>query len=85
MEGQKMLSFEINKISQIWPIISHIVFVPHNEKEYNKLVALLDNLIDEVGEDEAHPLASLMDIIGTLIEKYENDYVPELQNEEMLI
>ena len=80
-----MLSFEINKISQIWPIISHIVFVPHNEKEYNKLVALLDNLIDEVGEDEAHPLASLMDIIGTLIEKYENDYVPELQNEEMLI
>ena len=80
-----MLSFEINKISQIWPIISHIVFVPHNENEYNKLVALLDNLIDEVGEDEAHPLASLMDIVGTLIEKYENEYVPELQNEEMLI
>ena len=37
------------------------------------------------GEDEAHPLASLMDIVGTLIEKYENEYVPELQNEKILI
>ncbi|KHE94074.1 MAG: hypothetical protein SCABRO_00152 [Candidatus Scalindua brodae] len=41
-------------------------------------MTLLDSLIDEVGEDEDHPLASLMDIIGTLIEKYETDHVPEL-------
>jgi HTH-type transcriptional regulator/antitoxin HigA len=80
-----MLCFEINKISEIWPIMSRIVFVPHTENEYNKLVALLDDLIDEVGEDEDHPLASLMDIVGTLIEKYENEYVPELQIEETII
>jgi HTH-type transcriptional regulator/antitoxin HigA len=33
-----------------------------------------------VGENEAHPLASLMDILGVLIEQYENDRVPELQD-----
>ncbi|MBZ0110741.1 MAG: hypothetical protein K8F52_18965 [Candidatus Scalindua rubra] len=48
------------------PIVSSVVYVPHTEKEYNQLVASLDSLIDEVGEDEVHPLASLMDITGTL-------------------
>ena len=41
-------------------------------------MALLDGLIDEVGEDESHPLASLMEIVGVLIEKYEDEHVPEL-------
>lgn len=39
---------------------------------------MLDSLIDEVGEDETHPLASLMEIIGVLIEQYENHNVPEI-------
>ena len=42
------------------------------------MVNLLDSLIDEVGEDETHPLASLMEIIGVLIEKYENEHIPEI-------
>jgi hypothetical protein len=35
-------------------------------------------LIDVVGEDEAHPLAPLMEVVGVLIEKYEDENVPEL-------
>jgi HTH-type transcriptional regulator / antitoxin HigA len=35
-------------------------------------------LVDEVGENESHPLASLMEIVGVLIEKYEDEDVPEL-------
>ena len=54
------------------------LFVPHTEEQYNKLVKFLDKLIDEVGENESHPLASLMEIIGILIEQYENNHVPEL-------
>jgi HTH-type transcriptional regulator / antitoxin HigA len=50
------------------------------QTEYNHLVNLLDQLIDEVGEDELHPLASLMEIIGILIENYENNYIPELSD-----
>ena len=55
-----------------------IVFVPHAESEYQRLVAILDDLIDVVGEDEDHPLASLMEVISVLIEKYEEEHVPEL-------
>ena len=53
-------------------------FVPRTEEEYNRVVALLDGLIDKVGEDEGHPLASLMEILGVLIENYEAEHVPEL-------
>ena len=78
MEGINMLKHDIRKIVNAWPVISNIVFVPHTEQEYNQLVTLLDCLIDEVGEDEGHPLASLMELVGILIEKYETEYVPEL-------
>ena len=48
------------------------------ETEYNWLVSVLDQLIDQIGEDESHPLASLMEIVGALIERYEDEHVPEL-------
>ncbi|MDX1963181.1 MAG: hypothetical protein SFX18_08505 [Pirellulales bacterium] len=51
---------------------------PLTAMEYHRLVAWLDELIDEVGNDEHHPLASLMEVIGILIEKYEDEHVPEL-------
>lgn len=69
---------EVKTAERIWPMLSPVVFVPHSEPEYQRLVALLDTLIDVVGEDENHPLASLMEVIGVLIEKYEDDHVPEL-------
>jgi HTH-type transcriptional regulator/antitoxin HigA len=69
---------EVQTIERAWPMLSPVVFVPHTESEYQQLVKLLDALIDEVGEDENHPLASLMEIIGVLIEKYEDERVPEL-------
>ena len=63
---------------QSWQRISDTVFVPHTEAEYERLTGMLDDLIDEVGEDEAHPLASMMDVLSALIENYENAHVPEL-------
>ena len=59
-------------------MLAPVVFVPHEESEYQQLVEMLDSLIDVVGEDEDHPLASLMEVIGVLIEKYEDEHVPEL-------
>lgn len=61
-----------------WPQVSQTVFVPHTAGEYDRLVAFLDELIDEVGNDESHPLASLMEIVGSLIEQYEDERVPVL-------
>lgn len=73
-----MQNLDVNKAADAWSSLAGSVFVPHTEEEYRKLVALLDGLIDEVGEDESHPLASLMEIVSVLVEKYENEHVPEL-------
>jgi HTH-type transcriptional regulator/antitoxin HigA len=54
--------------------------VPRTKQEYQETVDLLDNLIDEVGENEERPMASLMEILGVLIEKYEDDHIPELMD-----
>ncbi len=50
----------------------------NGETEYQISVKMLDDLIDQVGEDESHPLASMMDVLSGLIENYENAHVPEL-------
>lgn len=67
-----------------WPELSQSVFVPHTEADYQRLVFLLDELVDEVGNDESHPLASLMEVVGLLIEKYEDEHVPELEETSVL-
>ena len=69
---------EIQTAQYVWPMLNSVVFVPHEESEYQRLVSILDDLIDVVGENENHPLASLMEVIGVLIEKYEEEHVPEL-------
>lgn len=73
-----MQNLDVNKTVDAWSSLAGTVFVPHTEEEYRRLVGLLDELVDEIGEDESHPLASLMEIVGVLIEKYEDDHVPEL-------
>jgi HTH-type transcriptional regulator/antitoxin HigA len=75
---QVMQNPSIDQTANAWSSLAENVFVPHTEEEYDRIVSLLDWLIDEVGGDEAHPLASLMEVLGVLIEKYEDEHIPEL-------
>ena len=76
-----MLQKDMGNAVQAWHAVETIVYVPHTDEEYQLLVAFLDALIDEVGEEETHPLASLMEVVGVLIERYEEEHVPELTEE----
>ncbi len=73
-----MQNLDKSKTATVWSSLAGSIYVPHSETDYQHLVALLDSMIDEVGEDESHPLTSLMEIVGVLIEKYEDEHVPEL-------
>ena len=73
-----MSTAQIEKAFEVWPHVEPTLRVPHNDREYRQLVKLLDRLVDEVGESENHPLASLMEVLGVLIEKYEDENVAEL-------
>jgi len=76
-----MQNLDVSKIADAWSSLANRIYVPHSDEEYREIVALLDSLVDEVGENRSHPLASLMEILGVLIEKYEDEHVPELAAE----
>ena len=71
------MNTQIREIAKVWPDLQAVLSVPHDERDYKRLVSLLDSLIDEVGNDGAHPLASLMETLGSLIETYEAENVPD--------
>ncbi|MBA4366636.1 MAG: transcriptional regulator [Desulfobacterium sp.] len=75
------MDIELKKVATVWPGIRNIFSVPHNMREYNKLVCFLDDLMDEVGEDEHHPLASLMETIGSLVEMYESRNISKMKGD----
>ena len=39
---------------------------------------LMDQLLEEVGDDEDHDLADLLDIVSTLVMQYEEQHHPEI-------
>ncbi len=62
-----------------------LIFIPTNEAEYNQLVRLLDELTDIVRDDESHPLAKMMDVLGVLIETYEDEHVAEPEGDPISV
>lgn len=51
---------------------------PHNSKEYARLERILDELIDVVRDNEKHPLAIVMQIIGENLEQYDSEHYPDI-------
>lgn len=73
-----MSALELEEVTKAWPPLSRKVRVPLSETEVSRTSGLLDHLTDEVGQDEEHPLSSLMGVLGVLIEKYEDEHVSAL-------
>ena len=67
------MATEIQTAQDIWPQLAPIIFVPRTESDYQQLSAVRDDLIELIGENENHPLASLMEVVEALIEKYESE------------
>lgn len=62
---------------KVWPTVSKVVSTLRTEEEYNRAVKLLDYLIDKVSAKPNATLDSLIDMLGTLIEAYEDKHVAE--------
>jgi len=58
-----------------WTNIAPLLTV-RNEREYNAAVKRLNELLDEIGGNEKHPLYGLLDTLGTLIQIYEEEHYP---------
>jgi HTH-type transcriptional regulator/antitoxin HigA len=47
-----------------------------NEQDYDRVVKQMNQLVDEVGTDEDHPLYEFLDTLGTIIYAYEEKHFP---------
>ena len=63
----------LRKITAAWSRLQEHsgIGVIRTERDYRRMVSLLDQVIDQAGSDEGHPLARLAELLGELIERYE--------------
>jgi HTH-type transcriptional regulator/antitoxin HigA len=83
MEGLKMIKEkdEIKRAVKAWPMVSKVVSTIHTERQYNRAVKMLDQLIDEVSIKSDPVKESLIDTLGTLIKDYEDRNIEELKGD----
>ncbi len=65
--------FDIRAIQTTWAAFDTMVHLRpiRDEADYDQMAALMNSLLDVVGEDEDHALAGLLELVGDLVSKYE--------------
>lgn len=70
------LDAQVATALHVWPDLTPLVFVPRNEHEFLRLLEVTNHIANIVRSDEQHPLASLLDVLGSLVEQYEAENDP---------
>jgi HTH-type transcriptional regulator / antitoxin HigA len=65
---------EIKAIEASWPRLSEYVFLPANEKEYDRLVDFMNYLLDRIESEDNPSLEALLHVVGTLVSDYERTH-----------
>ncbi len=57
-----------------------------DEADYDRMVLLMNELIDTVGDDETHPLAGLLDLVGELVSDFDGQQyaIPSGESQQVL-
>jgi len=68
--------FDIRAIQASWQAFDEMAHLRpiQNEKEYDRMVALMNSILDAVGDDEDHPLDGLLNLVGDMVSKYEQEH-----------
>lgn len=67
-------TFKSLRFQRAWAIVELGLLID-SERDYDRAVALLDYLLDLVDENQQHPLFGFLDVLGTMIETYEEDHI----------
>lgn len=68
--------FDIRALQTSWQVFDTLAKVRpvHTPADFERMVALMDSLLAEVGDDEDHPLSSLLDLVSDLVSRYEQEH-----------
>lgn len=65
--------FDIRALQTSWQAfdtLAHLRLIDC-ETDFERMVVMMNSLLDEVGDDEDHPLSSLLDLVSDLVSRYE--------------
>jgi HTH-type transcriptional regulator/antitoxin HigA len=71
-----LLLFDVPAIQSSWQALNSVACLGpvENEKDYDSRVALMNVLLDVIGDNERHPLSDLLYLVGDQVSKYEQEH-----------
>lgn len=68
--------FDIRAIQSSWVAFDSMVHLRpiHDEAGYDQMLALMNSLLDAVGDNEEHVLSGLLELVGDIVSKYEREH-----------
>lgn len=66
-------SFDIKTLQKTWQAFDRVAHLRpiRNDEEYDRTVALMNSLLDSVGDQEGHALSGLLDLVSELVDDYD--------------
>lgn len=67
---------DLKAVQRSWRAFDAMVHLRpiHSLAEYERMTAMMNSLLDEVGDDEDHPMAGLLELVGDMVWKYEQEH-----------
>ena len=65
-------------LASAWQDFDHIAGLRpiKTEADYDHIVALMNRVLDVMGEDEQHPLAGLLELLAEMVSSYDKIHYP---------
>ncbi len=65
----------VDETREHWQAIGPLLTI-RSDRDHAAALERVSTLLEEVGDDQQHPLYGLLDTLGTLIHAYEEEHVP---------
>jgi HTH-type transcriptional regulator/antitoxin HigA len=68
--------FDIEAIQSSWQefdALAHLRPI-HSEADYVRMTALMNSLLEVVGDNEDHPMSGLLDLVSDIVASYEQEH-----------
>lgn len=65
--------FDVRAIQSTWQAFDTMAHLRpiQDEKNYERMTALMNSLLDATGDDEDHPLSGLLELVSDMVSNYE--------------
>jgi HTH-type transcriptional regulator / antitoxin HigA len=88
LEAEQMMPAEPKEILKAWKPFKEALGVTsvRTERDYARARATIEALLDEVGDEESHPLAEVLDYLADRVRAYEDEHfaIPDAAPAEVL-